>query len=969
MKLSLVFIISALLLQISFNQLSGQVKGKGLPFIVNHSQSSYQAGTQNWAITQCDKGFVYFANNDGILEFDGTSWRVFPVSNVSVVRSVLAVGDRVYAGAFEEIGYLAPNDKGQMEWNSLNSLIPPEFAGFDEVWRIFYHEGRVIFQSFSYIFIFHDNKMEVIEPLAGLSFMHRVRGNFYVVEKGKGLMVLRDDSLHLVSNNPVFFRNEVMFILPHSRQQLLIGTSNEGLFILDGTTLVPWQSQVNRYFEQHKLFSGILLDDGNFAFGTVRDGLYITNPEGQVLQHINRFKGLQNNTVLALFQDRRANLWIGLDNGIDLVEISSPVTIFNHVFNIGSVYASIVHDNNVYVGTNQGLFVAPLHRLEDQTGPNIGFSLINGTEGQVWSLQVIDNTLFCGHNNGCFVIEGYTARSISTIRGFWSFVLNPFNSSQVIAGTYTGLVLLQREGKNWVFYREIEGFSESSRHFYIDHLKNIWVAHGYRGLFKLTPDEGFQKINNVDIIRNQLGLPYELPYNMNVIDNQMVISSREGIFKFDYAENRFKPHPQLSNIFQGKGFVNILQQDDNGNLWYFMDDYMGLMRRLEDGTFRDVTSPFSRVNQFLLPAFQNIFVKSNDNIFIGSQNGLVHYNASILHAQKDAEQVFFREIVFEGRDGTKEVITLKNSSLNDSEHLLSFANNSVSFLFTTPVFQNPGAIRFSYRLQGFDTGWSGWSASNFKEYTNLKEGEYIFEVKAINAFGVESPVSQFKFTIAPPWHRSKAAYIVYGLFLLCFLIGNVYYVRIRILRGRQREKIRLEKRLSQRENLFREQNILSEKEILHLRNETLRMEMDHKNKELANATLHLIQKNKTLSDLQNDLSKLSRRNSPDSNEKQVVNNLLKKIKKDLRSEKSWEVFNSYFDEVHQDFISRLKEKYTELSPNDLRLCAYLRMNISSKEIASLMNISVRGVEISRYRLRKKLKLSNQTNLTEFIITF
>jgi DNA-binding CsgD family transcriptional regulator len=190
-----------------------------------------------------------------------------------------------------------------------------------------------------------------------------------------------------------------------------------------------------------------------------------------------------------------------------------------------------------------------------------------------------------------------------------------------------------------------------------------------------------------------------------------------------------------------------------------------------------------------------------------------------------------------------------------------------------------------------------------------------------------------------------------------------------MLKIRLREKVRHEKRLAQREKIFQEKSELSEKEIIYLRNESLKNEMVFKNKELANTTLHLIQKNRTLTSLKNDLSKLIKNSPSGSTESQLANNLIKKINKDLRNEKNWELFNNYFDDVHQDFINRLKEKYPDLTPKELRLCAYLRMNISSKEIAPLMNISVRGVEISRYRLRKKLQLDHDTNLAEFILTF
>lgn len=958
-----------LLLGLPITPLVGQIKGVGLPFIVNHPRSVYNASTQNWAIAQSSNGFMYFGNNDGILQFDGTSWTVFPVPNASVVRSLMAVGDTLYAGAFEEIGYLAPDASGQLQWKSLNHLIPHQFAGFDEVWSIFRNQNQIIFQSFSYIFILQNNNVKVIEPRTAFSFMHQVNDRFYVVERDKGLMVMQNDTLSLVSSHPVFFRNEIMSVLPLAPGQLLIGTSNEGLFILEEDRLSPWQAPVSPLLEQHNLFSAALLRDGNLAFGSISNGVYITDKQGRVLQHLNRIKGLQNNTVLALFQDRRNNLWLGLDNGIDFVEISSPISLLNHIFHIESAYASIVHNNRVYVGTNQGLFVAPLSGMQNLSEPRHGFSLIKGTEGQVWSLQVIGNTLFCGHNYGCFIIEENNATQISDIRGFWSFLQNPAHPSQIIAGTYTGLVLLKKNQGQWLFDTEVEGFRESSRHMYIDYQQNIWVSHGYRGLFKLKPHNNFRKIQEVTLLRHQKGLPADLPYNIQLFNGRMVLTTHNGILYYNDTENVFTPHPELTQLFENKGFIDKIHQDTHGNIWYFTDHYIGLMRLLEDGTYRDITAPFSRINDFLLPAFQNIYIHNPGNIFIGSQKGLIHYNASIINDYNIAEPVFFREVAFYGNQQLQQFFPTYREKHPQLTPQLPFALNSVTFRFTSPVFENPAAIRFAWRLKGFDNEWSDWDQLNFKEYTNLREGNYVFEVKALNAFGVESPVAIFPFSVAPPWHRSLVAYIIYTILLVVIIAGNVYFVRKRMLRIRQREKIRHEKRLAQREKLFREQSALSEKEIMHLRNEALRSEMSYKNKELANATLHLIQKNKTLTSLKTDLSKLLRNVPAENNEKQLINNLLKKVNKDLRNEKSWELFNNYFDEVHQDFINRLKEQYSDLSPKELRLCAYLRMNISSKEIAPLMNISVRGVEISRYRLRKKLKLDHNTNLTEFIMTF
>ncbi len=946
------------------------IKDIGIPNIINHSKASYRASTQNWSVTQSDKGFIYFGNNDGVLEYDGTNWRLFPVSNASVVRSVLAVGDTIYTGAFEELGYLAPDTTGMLAYHSLKALVPPDFADFDEIWNIYAHQGSIYFQSFNYIFILSDGKLRALSPITQFGLLHVAGENFYIVDNETGFMQLRHDSLVLLSDHPVFFRNEIRCVLPLENDNLLIGTSNEGLFVLSQKGLAPWNTGVNSYLKEHNLFSAIRLSDGNLAFGSISNGVYISNPQGQVLQHLNRYKGLQNNTILSLYEDQRRNLWLGLDNGIDFVETSSPLTSLNYNYNIESAYASIIHQGIIYVGTNQGLYAAPFAAFEASGSFDDKFTLIRGTEGQVWTLQVIDNTLFCGHNFGSFQIEGYAARQISDIRGFWSFASVPHLEDIILAGTYTGLVRLTKDNGRWVFLDEVAGFRESSRSMFVDHNHDIWISHGYKGLFQLKLDEDFSQVTHAGLFRARAGLPPSLPYNIQQIDDQMIITTPAGIFGVDHPTATFTPHQELNELFHDKGFIDKIQQDQFGNIWYFTNQNMGFQRLLEDGTFRDITTPFSNINQNLLPSFENIFIHDNRNIFIGSQNGLIHYNPLKIKDYNQPEEVFIKEAGFYGKE--QSMLThypAQAPATSSSEWELPFSLNSVTFRFTVPSFENPAANRFSYRLKGFEDQWSAWDDINFKEYTNLKEGHYVFEIKAMNSFQTESPVSTFAFQISPPALRSPLAYAIYILILALIIAANIIFMRRRILKIRKREKIRHEKRLAQREQVFKEKTDISEKEIIQLRHQSLMNEMNHKNKELANTTLHIIHKNRTLTSLRNELAKLQKSTPADRPEKQIVNNLIKKINKDLRNEKNWDLFNDYFDEVHQDFIQRIKEKHQDLSPKELRLCAYLRMNISTKEIAPLMNISVRGVEISRYRLRKKMDLHRDANLTEYIMTF
>jgi ligand-binding sensor domain-containing protein/DNA-binding CsgD family transcriptional regulator len=930
------------------------IKEIGLPFINNYPKTLYNASNQNWSVTQSDNGFMYFGNNDGLLEFDGQSWQLHPLPNHSILRSVLAVGETIYAGAFEEIGYFERGANGNLDYHSLTHLIPMAFRSFDEVWRIHQTSGEVIFQSYRFAFIYDGNRIRVLEPPTDFSLSYLVRDRLYIIDRESGLMWLNGQVLESLSNDPVFSRNEIRSILPLGNDRIIIGTNNEGLFIFDGKELNPWNIPLNQYLRRYNLFSALRLSNGYYVFGTVQNGVYIADPDGAVVQHINRFRGLQNNTVLGLFEDRKRNLWLGLDNGIDYIELNSPISLLDHNFGLESTYTSIVFNGKLYAGTNQGLYAMDLEILDASDMPDKSFELVPGTEGQVWNLQVVNGELFCAHNFGAFLVEGNTARKISDHSGYWYFIPHKGSADNIVAGTYVGLSWFSREQGQWQYMGELGGFSESSRSMLQDHDGSIWISHGYRGLFRVTPSRDMQRVEAVKLFGPAESLPAELPYNLQWLNNELVVTTRSGIFRFDQASNGFRRHSLWENVFGQEDFLDKLHQDQAGNIWYFTNTAMGVYRLLENGTYQDIYTPFQRINSMLLPAFESILVLDPQNVFVGSQNGLIHYDASVIKDPGMPEPVYIREVIFQGRDGQMTIPDpFPEAAAGSTARVeIPHASNSVLFRYASPSFEETG--RFAYRLLGFEENWSPWESVNFKEYTNLREGDYVFQVKALNAYLTESPITSFSFTVKPPLHRSTFAYIIYSLMLVILIAGNIIYWRRRMRRTSQMEKSRHQLSLQQQQLAFRE--------------ESLKSAMDHKTRELANTTMHLIQKNKVLTSLREQLSELLK-TGRDEEQRYRVQRLILKINRDLKNEKHKEVFDDYFDEVHQDFINRLKERYPDLSPKELRLCAYLRMNLSTKEIAPLMNISVRGVEISRYRLRKKLQLPREENLLDFILDF
>jgi DNA-binding CsgD family transcriptional regulator len=296
--------------------------------------------------------------------------------------------------------------------------------------------------------------------------------------------------------------------------------------------------------------------------------------------------------------------------------------------------------------------------------------------------------------------------------------------------------------------------------------------------------------------------------------------------------------------------------------------------------------------------------------------------------------------------------------------------NSIQFAFAASLFGQHANLEFSYYLEGFDITWSNWSNKSYKDYTNLPAGTYTFNVKARNSPSHESAAYQYIFTIKPPLSQTIWAYALYLLVFVTLLFTLLKY------QARKHNQKQEARRLADQQQFEEEQKQMayqhqielekSEKELIRLQNEKLEGEIEHKNAELASTTMNLVQKKEFILKLKTELQQLQK-TAKVGDDNPELKKLLKVLSEEEKLNEEWEHFSQHFNSVHGDFLTILKNKFPGLKPHELRLCAYLRMNLSSKEIAPLMSISVRGVEISRYRLRKKINLTTEENLVEYLM--
>jgi DNA-binding CsgD family transcriptional regulator len=936
---------------------------QGIPLIRNFGTAEYGAGIQNWQMGQDSRGLLYVANNFGLLEYDGMQWRTYGTPSGTKVRCLsIAPDDKIYVGSQGDFGYFAPDAAGRLQYRSLAEALPADKRNFDETWRIFQDRNTLYFCTFRYIFVFTDHKLEaIIEPEAPLEPSFYVNHRLYTVVKGRGLMQNKGNALELLPDGEKLAQSSISAIVPYKQQQLLITTFRDGVFLYDGQRLLPWRVAASPLLDQSIINYALLLNNGHYAFGTQGEGLLITDQQGQLQLQLTKDRGLTNRTVLSLYQDRNANLWVGMNNGLSFIELSAPFRLLNEQTGLpGTGYTGLLRQDTLYLGTNNGLY-----RLD---GSSPLPKPVPGTQGQVYSLSQWGHELLMGHHMGPFTLEKGKARSMGTLTGVWMFLPLRQHPNRAIGGTYNGLALFERSAResDWKLVKQLKGFHESARVMEQAQDGSIWMTHGYKGAYNIRLSPEGDSILAVKHYHQTHGFPSNILINVFRIENDLLFSAETGIYRYHAPSDRFVLDEAFTRLLGPDNHIQIMQNDAFGNIYFIGDKEIGVLKKDPLKGYRKESALFNRLQGLLNDDLESLNILEDHSLLLGAKEGFVHYNPLLPPSDSPRFSSLLRAVH----------ITKRGDSLLYGGHgaaiaaapALRFQDNSLKFAFASTAYEAHSRPLYQFYLEPYENSWSPLTLQSEKEYTNLPEGNYTFHIRSQNSLGQQSAEIQYQFTILAPWYRTAWAYSAYVLLasLLLLLMLQVQHRRHR----REKEHIvrQQEAELSLRDTQLEEVSRKSEEEINRLQHEKLQAELEHKNRELATQTMLILSRNEFISDIKDNLTSISKK----SKNREVMQELLKitrNIEHNINAESDWEHFQYHFDQVHGDFSNRLRTAYPLLSPQEVKLCTYLRLNLSTKEIAQLLSISVRGVEISRYRLRKKLGLQREENLTDFMLNF
>lgn len=910
--------------------------------IVKYSPATYNAGNQNWMISQDSQRFLFFANNEGLLEFNGSAWTLYPSPNETIIRSVQVVGDRVYTGCYMEFGYWTREPNNHLKYHSLSSKIKNRIKDDEQFWNIFPYEQWMIFQSLDQIHIYDTKtgQFSVIAHKNGILKSFQAGNSIYYQVANEGLYEIENGKAKLVSNQPLAVNNKIIAIFS-TDDGLLIQTQHNGFYKLVNGNFTPFLSDVDDQIMMGSVYSCQQLSDKGFAIGTISNGIFILTANGKLRYHITQDQGLSNNTVLSIFEDADQNLWIGLDNGINCINLQSPIRSYSDkTGSLGTVYASLLHNGKLYIGTNQGLFCKTYYTSQP-------FQFIAGTKGQVWSLFEYQGTVFCGHDSGTFIVNDATAVPVFSASGTWGFVKIPGKPDLLLQGNYYGISVLQKVNNQWKFRNKIQKFDYSAKHFEISSARDAYVSHEYKGVFRFHLDENFTTCSGLTMLKTP-----RKGKNASLIKfaKKIYYASKDGIFVLDDASKTFQRDKTLSAVFEKDEYTSgKLIADSSNKLWVFSKNYIHYFTLSKIGNElkkNTIPIPLSLTGSML--GYENVTRLSNSVFLIGTTDG--YYTINLNDLRLKGNSVSITNVTINKLDEKLISCPVKAKGEFKSDE------NNIILSYTVPEYNKYIYTEYQYILEGFQSAWSDWSAKTTANFKNLPPGDYTFKVRAKIANSNPKNMATYSFTISKPWYATNLAWAIYFilLVLLALYINKAYKEYYR----------KKEQKLIEENNLLLEIKELENEQLqLKLQNEQLSSDVDSKNRELAASSMSLMKKNELLALIKDDLKRTGGEDDDKS-----IKSVISTIDENISEDNSWNIFKDAFNSADNDFLKVVKQAHPSLTPNDLRLCAYLRLNLSSKEIAPLLNISVRSVEVKRYRLRKKMDLPHETSVVEYILS-
>ena len=783
-------------------QSDADISESGRYYIQNYDYKEYAGHQENWEIVQDPRGIIYVANNWGILEYDGRSWRMInPGKNTAVISIAVDSSGVIYAGLENDFGYLAVDEMGKYVYTSLAGNLKEEERTISSVWRTHAANDGIYFYTAQKIYFWKNDSIKIApNMISALSAL--VNGTVHYGHWENGVMRIVNGEPQKIPGGDRFRNVENQAIIPYpAKEAFFVATRQDGLFLYDGNDFQPFQSEANDFIKEYLPYSGASFGEDMIVIGTIQGGAAIINGRGELQAVLNTETGLRNQTIVSAFFDRTGSLWLSLLNGISRVEVSTPFTRFGAENGIeGGVVTLNRFQERIYAGGNRGIFYLDSDvSSENQLSKINQFKQAEGNTGFVWGSYITDDKLFIGADRGTFIIDNKRANRIEAL---WPRVYGFYRSekmpNRIYCALQTGVSIMEKQRGEWqhvFFHGKIgkEMITVTGETPTDDRSEVIWLGTKAQGAVRIVVNEPSADSADFHFEVNEFGEENGLPagdVQVAKIDGKIVFMGSSGLRRFDAATASFPLDSSFGDFLADSSkTIGGLVRGPQGDIWAFTRTEGGSKISVASGgsgaSYQWTDRTFRRIND--LGEIRSVWPEENGAAWIGGSEGIVRFSGAENESNIASFNVNIRQIRAKG-----DSVIFGGKANGKPAPVLKYAENAMRFEYAAAYFNDAAANQYQYLLEGFDAAWSNWSAETQKDYTNLPEEEYVFRVRARNIYGDLSEEAAYQFRILPPWYRTLPAYLLYGI-LAALAITAITRFQIKRVRRQAAEDLQREK--------------------------------------------------------------------------------------------------------------------------------------------------------------------------------
>ena len=913
-----------------------------------------------WDIAEWN-GWTFLATDEGLWQNLGFYPDFFQLNNRRAVRSVNIdkQNNRIYVGGINEFGFFSPSSTNSLEYVCLSDSIGDDkYIG--NIWGIYPNENIITVQGDNTIITYdlNTNKHNIINTTDKLDGSELIE-NILMLATDNGLKFLMGKTIASIPNADRLKGKRIREILEYDKGLLIV--CSDGVWKYKDQQLNKINLLDKFLGQLGEIFSADL-DGSKLALGSVDKGIGIIDLKTNEFNLYNEENGLASNTIISLNFDETGDLWVGMQYGIAKILLTLPVEkLESNYLSIGSGNVMKLKDNKLFLGTNRGLYSMDFNNAGHLLSKT-SLQHIEGLRGPVWGLQNIDENLFVAHDKGLFTISSDgTAQKLGNSSGVWDIQKVIGSKDKSYLGTYSGLSILRKKNGKWTEETSIDGYTSSLYNFVQESPCVVWSNNSELGIDRLTIDTIHNRITGIQTFKEaEDGFPLTGEIFLSRIDNDVIFSTSNGIYKYNKDTKKIEKEKEISRLLNEPENVRRIRKT-GGSIYALTDNE--LLKADPAGILDMQRIPVNPNYNRPIHDRELIFSLDNDIISYPVKDGYLFYDFSSnsdnfnLYSPK---AIIHRAIVTNTGDSA---VYRGNFASLKHEPTLTYKENSIKIEYGNEDEIRKGTL-FSIKLN--NEPWSIPTTTRSKEYTHLSPGKYKFEVKAVTPDGKEA-IDSLIFRITPPWWRSAWMLTIYALLGIFIILSFLWLLQKRISKRESNLIKEKDKEIANQKEKFRIETEEKDRQIEKLERDKIEKEIRHKAQEVANVMLTLSHKNDTLQMVKKGINEIMALLPGGSSEaRKALQNLQSKVIVDLRSDDILKRVEEEFDIVHDNYMKKLRTKYPDLTNNELLLCAYLRMDLPTKEIAPLLNISPRGVETMRYRLKKKLELDKEISLVDFL---